>query len=80
MIADNTYGSGWLYQPLELGCDVSVIAGTKYLSGHADVMMGVASARDEACAPLRALVHSSGQTLAPDEAYACLRGMRTLSL
>lgn len=80
VIADNTYGSGWLYQPLELGCDVSVIAGTKYLSGHADVMMGVASARGDACAPLRALVHGSGQTLAPDEAYACLRGMRTLGL
>lgn len=80
VIADNTYGSGWLYQPLELGCDVSVIAGTKYLSGHADVMMGVASARGGACAPLRALVHSSGQNLAPDEAYACLRGMRTLCL
>ncbi|TQV81793.1 cystathionine beta-lyase [Denitrobaculum tricleocarpae] len=80
VIADNTYGSGWLYHPLELGCDVSVIAGTKYLSGHADVMMGVASARGEACAPLRAVVHASGQTLAPDEAYACLRGMRTLGL
>ena len=80
VMADNTYGSGWLYQPLALGCDVSVIAGTKYLGGHADVMMGAACARGAAVAPLRAQAHISGQTLAPDEAYACLRGIRTLGL
>lgn len=80
VIADNTYGSSWLYLPLELGCDVSVIAGTKYLGGHADLMMGVACARGEACDPLRSMTFGSGQTLSPDDAYACLRGMRTLSL
>ena len=80
IIADNTYGSGWYYRPLEFGCDVSVIAGTKYLSGHADVMMGIATSRQEISAPLRQLVHNTGQILAPDEAYACLRGMRTLNL
>ena len=80
VIADNTYGSGWLYRPLELGCDVSIIAGTKYLSGHADVMMGSATARGDAATPLRNAVLATGQTLAPDEAYASLRGMRTLHL
>jgi cystathionine beta-lyase len=80
VIADNTYGSGWLYRPLALGCDVSIIAGTKYLGGHADVMMGAAVARGRAAAPLRDAVLAAGQTLAPDEAYATLRGMRTLHL
>lgn len=80
VLADNTYGSGWLYRPLELGCDVSVIAGTKYLSGHADVMMGAATAKGDAAAVLRKTVLATGQTLAPDEAYATLRGMRTLHL
>jgi cystathionine beta-lyase len=80
VIADNTYGSGWLYQPLALGCDISIIAGTKYLSGHADVMMGAATARGAAVTPLRKAVLATGQTLAPDEAYATLRGMRTLNL
>ncbi|WP_068300862.1 cystathionine beta-lyase [Pararhodobacter sp. CCB-MM2] len=79
-IADNTYASGWLYRPLELGCDVSVVAGTKYLGGHADVMMGAAAAKGEAAAVLRRAVHLTGQTLAPDEAYATLRGIRTLGL
>lgn len=80
VIADNTYGSGWLYRPLALGCDVSIVAGTKYLSGHADVMMGAATARGPAVKPLRDAVLAAGQTLAPDEAYATLRGMRTLHL
>ena len=80
VIADNTYGSAWLYQPLQLGGDVSVVAGTKYLSGHADVMMGVATANHRAAARLREAVIATGQTLAPDEAYATLRGMRTLNL
>jgi cystathionine beta-lyase len=80
VIADNTYGSGWLYRPLALGCDVSIIAGTKYLSGHADVMMGAAAARGPVAVPLRDAVLAAGQTLAPDEAYATLRGMRTLHL
>ncbi|SDN45670.1 cystathionine beta-lyase [Vreelandella arcis] len=80
VVADNTYGSGWLYRPLELGCDVSIIAGTKYLGGHADVMMGAVSARGEAASKIRKTAHVTGQTLAPDESYATLRGMRTLSL
>lgn len=80
VIIDNTYGSGWLYRPLELGCDVSIIAGTKYLGGHADVMMGAAIAKDSAHAVLRKHVLMTGQTLAPDESYNTLRGMRTLGL
>lgn len=80
VIIDNTYGSGWLYRPIELGCDVSIIAGTKYLGGHADVMMGAAIAKGRAHAVLRNHVNMTGQTLAPDESYNTLRGMRTLAL
>lgn len=80
VICDNTYGSGWLYRPLDLGADVSIIAGTKYLGGHADVMMGAASARAGAVQVLREATAAAGQTLGPDEAYATLRGMRTLGL
>ena len=79
-IADNTYGSGWHFQPLKHGCDISVIAGTKYLGGHADVMMGAVTTRKDISDPLRQYVHNSGQILSPDEAYNCLRGMRTLNL
>ena len=80
VVADNTYGSGWLYQPIKLGCDVSIIAGTKYLGGHADVMMGATCASGNVAQTLRRASHLTGQTLAPDEAYNTLRGMRTLPL
>lgn len=45
---DNTWGSAWLYSPLELGADISIIAATKYLSGHSDVMMGIMVANENA--------------------------------
>ena len=80
-VADNTYGSGWLYRPLDLGCDASIIAGTKYLGGHADLMMGCVSLRAGSLRDrVRAYVHQTGQTLSPDDAFLTLRGLRTLAL
>lgn len=43
-------------------------------------MMGAVVAKGRACAAIRSLAHITGQTLGPDDAYACLRGIRTLSL
>ena len=77
-IADNTWGSGWLYRPLELGADVSIIAATKYLSGHSDVMMGVAVANKEAWPALQKAVINFGQTVGADDAYLVARGIRSL--
>src|SRR5690606_33988491 len=48
VVADNTWGSGYIYRPLALGADVSVVAVTKYVGGHSDLMLGAAVARDEA--------------------------------
>ncbi|MFN3209036.1 MAG: cystathionine beta-lyase [Roseovarius sp.] len=78
--ADNTYGSSWLYRPLALGCDVSIIAGTKYIGGHADSMMGAVAAKGAAVDALRRHTAITGQTIGPDDAYACIRGLRTLGL
>lgn len=77
-IADNTWGSGWLYRPLDLGADVSIIAATKYLSGHSDVMMGVAVANKAAWPRLSKAVINFGQTASPDDAYLVSRGIRSL--
>ncbi|NDY82438.1 cystathionine beta-lyase [Orrella sp. NBD-18] len=77
-IADNTWGSGWLYRPLELGADVSIIAATKYLSGHSDVMMGVAVSNKEAWPLLQKAAINFGQTVGADDAYLVSRGIRTL--
>lgn len=77
--ADNTWGAGLIYKPLEHGIDLSIQALTKYVGGHSDVFMGSAAARDPAL--VRALndgVINMGWAVAPEDAYQMLRGLRTL--
>jgi len=78
VVADNTWGSGWLYRPLELGADISIIAATKYLSGHSDVMMGVSVANTRAWPMLQKATTEFGQTVSADDAYLVSRGLRSL--
>jgi cystathionine beta-lyase len=76
---DNTWGAGYLCKPLELGVDISIQALTKYMGGHSDVFMGSAAARDPALA--KALTDGGlhiGWAVSPEDAYAMLRGLRTL--
>jgi cystathionine beta-lyase len=75
---DNTWGSGWLYNPLALGADISVIAVTKYISGHSDLVMGAVVTTEAAWRPLGQRCDAFGQGASPDDAYLALRGLRTL--
>ncbi|MEO9101723.1 MAG: cystathionine beta-lyase [Burkholderiales bacterium] len=79
LVADNTWGSGLQYRPLALGADVSVMALTKYLSGHSDVMMGSVATTQAAWGPLADRSDAFGMTVSPDDAWLVLRGLRTLS-
>ncbi len=79
LVADNTWGSGLQYRPLALGADVSVMAATKYLSGHSDVMMGTVSTTGAAWQPLADRCDAFGMAVSPDDAWLVLRGMRSLS-
>ncbi|WP_354683456.1 cystathionine beta-lyase [Cupriavidus necator] len=76
--ADNTWGSGLLYRPLELGADISLMAATKYLGGHADVMMGTVCTTEAAWTELSATADAFGMTVSPDDAYLVQRGIRSL--
>ncbi|WP_454689151.1 cystathionine beta-lyase [Achromobacter aloeverae] len=80
LAVDNTWGSGILYQPLALGADISVIAATKYLSGHSDVMMGTVVTNEAAWPAMNRAALNYGQTVGADDAYLMLRGLRTLPL
>ena len=81
VVADNTWGSGYLFNPLRHGADVSLVAGTKYVSGHSDLMMGMAVARDATHADrLRKTWEALGVAVGPDDAYLALRGLRTLAV
>lgn len=78
---DNTYAAGLLFRPLDHGVDLSLQALTKYVGGHADVFMGSAAVRDPALAArLKAMTMEAGWAVAPDDAYAVLRGLRTLDV
>jgi cystathionine beta-lyase len=78
-IADNTWGAGYLLRPLDLGVDISVQALTKYVGGHSDVFMGSAAVNDRKLAhALHEGVVEMGWSVAGEEAYQMLRGLRTL--
>lgn len=80
IVADNTWGSGWLYQPLVLGADISIMATTKYVGGHSDIMMGAAVANQRTWQQLQKAVIGLGQTTSPDDAFLALRGLRSMPL
>lgn len=78
---DNTWGAGLLFKPLAHGIDLSLQALTKYVGGHSDVFMGSAAARDPALArKLADGVNHMGWAVSGEDAYAMLRGLRTLPL
>ncbi len=78
--ADNTWSAGHYFKPLEHGCDISVQAGTKYLVGHSDVMMGVITVSEPLWEEFHGKYSLLGQTAGPDDAYLTLRGVRTLDV
>ncbi|MDB6052357.1 MAG: rhodanese domain protein/cystathionine beta-lyase [Pseudomonas sp.] len=79
LAVDNTWGSGYLYRPLTLGADISIMALTKYLCGHSDVVMGSVCTTEAAWSALSRMSDSFGTTVSPDDAYLVLRGARTLA-
>ena len=81
LVVDSTFATPILLRPLELGADVVVHSATKYLSGHSDVLLGVAVARDADTAARLVDVRSTlGATPGTLEAWLALRGLRTLHL
>lgn len=80
-IVDNTFLSPLRQKPLDLGADVVIHSGSKYLAGHNDTLCGLVVAKDEAIAArLRLLQNSFGGILGPQESWLVLRGLKTLSV
>jgi cystathionine gamma-synthase len=81
LAVDSTFATPVLQRPLELGADLVVHSATKYLSGHADVLLGVAVARDaDVAARLVSTRSVLGSIPGTFEAWLALRGLRTLHL
>ena len=78
---DNTFATPLLQRPLELGADVVVHSATKLLSGHSDVVLGLAvTRREEVLDGLRTRRSLHGAIAGPFEAWLALRGLRTLAV
>ncbi len=80
LVVDNTWASPLYFKPFAHGADVSIQAITKYLCGHSDVMMGSITTNEETWRTVLSGYGALGQTVAPDDAYLVLRGIRTLSV
>jgi len=80
VVVDNTFASPALCRPLEHGADLVVESATKYLSGHSDVLAGIAVGSRTRIDAVRALHVETGGTLAPFSAFLVLRGIPTLAL
>jgi cystathionine gamma-synthase len=81
VVVDATFATPLLQRPLELGADVAVHSATKFIGGHSDLLLGVASARTAERA--EALLHARGTLGATPgalEAFLALRGLRTLAV
>ena len=80
-IVDNTFMTPYLQRPLELGCDIVLHSGTKFLNGHSDVLCGFSVAKDpEIGSRLRFIQNAFGAVLGPQDCWLVLRGLKTLKV
>lgn len=81
LIVDNTFLSPYFQNPLDLGADIVVHSGTKYLGGHNDTIAGfLVTSSKEIAEKLRFNVKTIGANLAPFDSWLLLRGIKTLSI
>ncbi|CAO0791249.1 unnamed protein product [Mucor circinelloides] len=81
VVVDNTMMSPYLQRPLELGADISYHSGTKYLSGHHDLMAGVIGAKNASVGDeLYYVINATGCGLSPFDSWLLLRGVKTLAV
>jgi cystathionine beta-lyase len=77
---DNTWATPLFFPPHERGVDLAVEAGTKYLSGHSDLLLGLVSANARWAKPLRHTFHLFSMCAGPEDAFLALRGLRSMEL
>lgn len=79
-LLDNTWATPLLFPAIAAGVDISMVAATKYVGGHADVMLGAATATAEHYARLQQTSWDLGHSLSPDDAWLGSRGLRTMAV
>lgn len=79
-IIDNTWATPVFFRAHEHGCDLSVEAGTKYLGGHSDLLMGLVTANAATWPELRKTYDAMAMLPGAEDCFLALRGLRTLHL
>lgn len=81
LIVDNTFLSPYFQNPLDLGADIVVHSGTKYLSGYNDTLAGfLVTKRNDIAEKFAFLIKTTGAGLAPFDSWLILRGIKTLGI
>ena len=77
-LLDNTWATPLFFPALAAGIDITILAATKYVSGHADLLLGTATATADHYPKLERTSWDLGHTVSPDDAWLALRGLRTM--
>jgi cysteine-S-conjugate beta-lyase len=77
---DNTWATPFFFTALDKGVDMAILAGTKYVVGHSDAMLGSVTTTKAYWPSLQHTAQQMGQIVAPDEAYLAARGLRTMAI
>ncbi len=80
VLADTTWGTPYFFRSFAHGVDVSIHAGTKYIVGHSDVMLGMIVTNERYWLPVRRTVAEYGYCSSADDCYLALRGFRTIGV
>jgi cystathionine beta-lyase len=80
VLMDNTWATPLYFKALDKGVDLSIQAGTKYIGGHSDIMLGCVSANAAMLPKLKDAMNSLGVCVGPDDMFLALRGLRTLAV
>lgn len=81
LIVDNTFLSPYFQNPLDLGADIVIHSGTKFLGGHNDTLAGfVVTNSKEISEKMRFIIKTVGSGLSPVDSWLILRGIKTLAI
>ena len=81
LIVDNTFLTPYFQRPLELGADLVIHSGTKYLAGHNDLLCGVIVAKEpDVAEKIKFLQNATGAILSPSDSWLLIRSLKTLAL
>jgi cystathionine beta-lyase len=79
-LIDNTWATPLFFPAIAAGVDVSILAATKYIGGHADVMLGSVTATAEHFDRIQTVSWDLGHAVSPDDAWLGSRGLRTMAV